>query len=115
MTAADGLADTAALYEQCKSEVTAAFRIVEWGCDEIAQAQKRHPGHDDLLWHAFALIHPTHDMIASTEFAYRGHARELLKRVAAGEDTRPGTAAECCVVCCNTSALAPFNQIGTGL
>jgi hypothetical protein len=115
MTAADGQADIAALYARCESAVTAAFRIAEWGYDEITRAQQRHPGRDDLLWHASELIRPTHDMIASTEFVYRGHARELLERVALGEDTRPGSAAECCVVCCNTSALAPFNQAGTGL
>ncbi|MFI7641885.1 hypothetical protein [Nonomuraea sp. NPDC049400] len=30
----------------------------------------------------------------TTEFVYRAHCRELLSRVIAGEDTRPGTAAE---------------------
>jgi hypothetical protein len=32
-----------------------------------------------------------------TEFIWRGHARELLERVADGADTQPGTAAECCI------------------
>jgi hypothetical protein len=49
-----------------------------------------------------------------TEFVYRSHCRELLQRVAAGEDTRPGTAAECCIACCETSQHAPMNIGGVG-
>lgn len=49
-----------------------------------------------------------------TEFVYRSHCRELLQRIVAGEDTRLGTAAECCIACCETSQHAPLNIGGFG-
>ncbi|WP_067903735.1 hypothetical protein [Nocardia vaccinii] len=51
----------------------------------------------------------------STEFVYRSHARELLERVAAGADTRPGTAAEVAAAMMATSLAAPLNSTGVGL
>jgi hypothetical protein len=50
-----------------------------------------------------------------TEMVYRAHCREILARVVACEDTRPGTAAECCCACCETSQVAPLNLAGVGL
>ena len=49
------------------------------------------------------------------EFVYRSHARELLERVAACEDTRPGTAAEVVLLCSRASAVAPFHTSAVGL
>ncbi|MBY8863546.1 hypothetical protein K7711_44255 [Nocardia sp. CA2R105] len=41
--------------------------------------------------------------------------RELLERVAAGSDPRPGTAAEVAAAMMTTSLAAPLNSTGVGL
>lgn len=48
------------------------------------------------------------------EFAYRGHARELLDRVAKGEDTRPGTAAEAAIVMAEVAKKLPLHGASAG-
>lgn len=95
--------------------VTSALGCIGWAEDEISRAMKRHPEADDELWHSFSLVRPTSDRMYRVEFLFRGHARELLERVAAGEDTRPGTAAEACLVCCAASQVTPMNTPGAGL
>jgi hypothetical protein len=50
-----------------------------------------------------------------TEFVYRSHCRELLDRAARGEDTRPGTAAECCIALSETSLRVPLRTSAAGL
>lgn len=88
--------------------------MIQWGEDEIHRAQQHHPGIADLLHHSFSLLRPTHDRM-STEFVYRGHARELLRRLAHGEDTRPATAAEIVLALGQASHTAPLNDTGVGL
>ncbi len=90
-----------------------AMKLMEWAEQEIESMSAAHPEHADRIWHSFKLLKPTADLMG-TEFVYRSHCRELLNRVVAGEDTRPGTAAECCIACNETSAIAPFNVAGTG-
>lgn len=91
------------------------FNQMEWGEDEIRKAQQqRHPHAADALHHSFALIRPTNDRM-NTEFVYRGHCRELLNRVARGEDTRPGTAAEVVIAMCEAAKAAPLIETGYGL
>ena len=46
---------------------------------------------------------------------YRSHCRELLDRVAAGEDTRPGTTAECWGALRETSLRVPLSTSAAGL
>jgi len=87
------------------------FQQMECAEDEIEQAQRRHPQLADLLWTTFRLMLPTQDLMR-TEFVYRSHCRELLERVARGEDTRPGTSAELAIACCH---LAPLSTAGAGL
>jgi hypothetical protein len=50
-----------------------------------------------------------------TEFVYRGHVRELLDRVAAGQCTRAGTAAEICLALSQVSQISPMRAFGNGL
>lgn len=97
------------------SEMSSAFEAMEWAEDEIVQAQRRHPTAADRIWHSFKLLVPTHPLSSRAEVVYRAHCRELLERVAAGEDTRPGTAVECCAALSDTSAIAPLTTTGTGL
>ena len=46
---------------------------------------------------------------------YRGHVRELLARVEAGQDTRPGTKAEVLAYLSMASLKAPLNSTGEAL
>lgn len=91
-----------------------AFERVDWTDDEIGEAMRRHPEQADLLHHVFELLRPTHDRMA-TEFVYRGHARELAERAAAGQDLRPGTAAEVVLMCSAISLMTPLNTAAAGL
>jgi hypothetical protein len=90
------------------------FEQMEWAEDEIERAQKRHPRHADRIYHSFKLMTPTHELMG-TEFVYRSHVREQLARVIAGQDTRPGTAAEVCIACCESSQVAPLTDTACGL
>ena len=96
------------------SLVRSMFAAMTWAEEEIATAMREHPTHADRLWHAQGLLCPTADELHK-ELLYRAHARELLARVAAGGDTRPGTAAECLAVLSRASLDAPLNSDGNGL
>jgi hypothetical protein len=96
-----------------------AFERMEWAEEEIAAAQARHPRHADRIWHSFSLLVPNSGLERmSYERVYRAHCREILDRVAAGEDTRLGTAVFAGEICCallDTSLLAPLTSAATGL
>jgi hypothetical protein len=96
------------------SAFESAMTIMEWGEDVIETMGRAHPEHADRIWHSFMLLKPTHDLMG-TETVYRSHCAEIIERVIAHEDTRPGTAAECCIACCETSQLAPLTAAGTGV
>lgn len=83
---------------------------LEWAEEEIQAAMRRHPRVADTLWHSNMLLRPHGDRRLMTEFVFRAHCRELLERVAAGEDTRPATDAE---ICCATLAIAAQTPIRT--
>ncbi len=106
--------DVAALFAETKQAVGAIFGRIEVAEKEITLAQDANPQQADLLYHAFPLLTPTHRLM-TTEFVYRGHVTELLARVAAGEDTRPGTAAEVCLAMSEMSLQAPLNGTGMGV
>lgn len=93
-----------------------AFERMEWSEEEISAAQVRHPERADRIWHSFCLLVPNDGLARmSYENVYRSHCREILDRVAAGEDTRPGTAAEICCAMLASSLLAPLTSAATGL
>jgi hypothetical protein len=95
-------------------EIQSAFALMEHAEDEICRAMKRHPTHADRIWHSFSLLPPTLGRL-HTEIVYRAHCRELLNRVAIGEDTRTATAAECCVALMETSLAVPLSTTAMGL
>jgi hypothetical protein len=110
-----GGADLAELVASVRAEVDAGLASVGLAEDEIEQAIKRHPDAEDDLFHSFRLLVPTIISPAwSVEFVYRGHARELLERVATGEDTRPGSAAECAMAMGEVSKAVPLHGVGAG-
>jgi hypothetical protein len=82
--------------------------------EEIEAAQHRHPAAADRIWNSFSLLRPTQPLMR-TEMVYRAHCRELLDRVARGDDTRPGTTAECCAALSEASLRAPLRSSGVGL
>ncbi|TCC19947.1 hypothetical protein [Kribbella sindirgiensis] len=94
--------------------LTSAFDQMEWAEEEIKRAERRHPAACDAIWHSFSLLVSTHDLMAH-EQVFRAHCRELLNRVAAGEDTRLGTAAELCCTFRDVTLATPVNTTATGL
>lgn len=92
------------------------FERMSWAEDEIAQAQARHPEQADTLFHSFSLLSGGEASARmSVEAVYRAHAREILERVAAGEDTRPGTAVEVVIGLLAAAERAPLSHEGFGL
>lgn len=102
------------LWRQVKRAVEATSQRMGWAADEIQRATERHPSERDVLYHSFPLFQVTHKLMA-TEFVYRSHCREILERLAKGADTRPGTAAEVCCICCEMSLRAPLRSPAAGL
>ena len=90
------------------------FDAMIWAEDEIDAAMHRHPSAAGRIHRSFLLLRPTQPLMR-TAMVYRSHCRELLDRVARGEDTRPGTAAECCIALSGTSLLAPLRGSAVGL
>lgn len=90
------------------------FDAMPWAEDEIDAATRRHPAAADRIHRSFLLLRPASARIG-TEVVYRSHCRELLDRAAGGQDTRPGTAVECCIALCMTSLAAPLRSSAVGL
>ncbi|MFI8528302.1 hypothetical protein ACIGB8_27845 [Promicromonospora sukumoe] len=103
-----------AILQKSADLIGTTLEQMEWAESEIAAAIARHPDRADLLYHGFGLLVPTHDLMA-TEFVSRSHYRELLDRLAAGQDTRPGTAAEVACACAEASLVAPLSSTAAGL
>ena len=92
------------------------FERMAWAEDEIARAQARHPEHADKLFHSFSLLSGAQGSERmGMEAVYRAHARELLERVAVGEDTRPGTAVEVIIGLLAAATVAPLSHAGFAL
>ena len=106
----------ASLVATVMSGLRDVFSSMDWAEDEIERAARRHPDQTDALYHSFGLLQPR-DIGPGMggEFVYRSHAAELLDRVAAGVDTRPATAAELCLVCCEASLRTPLDGPTAGM
>jgi hypothetical protein len=85
-------------WRQVTSDADEPFSWVAIADTEVRLAQKRHPDQADLVYHAWPLLERPYWM-PPIPFVYAGYIRELLDRVAAGQDTRPGTAAEIALAC----------------
>lgn len=78
---------------------------------EIAAAIKRRKQKRQELNATFSILFPSDILRTNYNTAiYRAHCRELLERVAHGEDTRPGTKAEALSMLCETSFKAPLTS-----
>jgi hypothetical protein len=102
--------------DQLKAALAPAFQAMEWAEEEIETARNQIPGSRvaGRIKTSFMLLRPTHDLM-STEVVYRSHCREILERVARNQDTRPGTAAECCIALSVTSLEVPLSTTAAGL
>jgi hypothetical protein len=106
----------AALAATLMDEFADASAVMDWAEDEIARAIRRHPDDGDALYHSFGLIKPRDiGPGMGSEFVFRAHAAELLDRIAASADTRPATAAELCLVCCEASLRTPLHGPTAGV
>jgi hypothetical protein len=90
-----------------------AFRKMEIAEEEIAKAKRRSPEHAERLHRAFLLLCPSEALASAAERLYRLHCRELLARVAAGDDTRTATNAELASVLSVLSLAAPLDRSAT--
>lgn len=106
--------DLADMVHQIADTLATAFTAMAIADEEIDRATREHPADADLLYHAFALLVPTHSLMA-TGHLLRAHCRELLRRVVNEEDTRPGTAAEVCCACHDISLVTPVSSPAAGL
>lgn len=104
------------LWQQVEREVAEASSQADLVEEEIAAAQERWPGSRDALWHSWVLMTPTVTSKAwDTEWVYRGHVRELLDRVAHGQDTRLGTYAEIAMSIAAVALRVPLPAVGAAL
>ncbi|MDX6740449.1 hypothetical protein [Actinocorallia sp. A-T 12471] len=115
------------LFGTLSSSVESVFSLMEIAEDEITAAQKRHgeqpPVRDASgkvtrsgpIWNSFGLLRPTGPMADRAPFVYESHCRELLDRVARGQDTRLPTDAEMVLSLSETSQLAPLHGAAAGL
>ncbi len=109
--------DLRKMFDDAASAVGSVLNLIGVGEREIEAAMRRHPKHADALWHCFSLIQPTGggDGVGVHEQLYRSHARELLDRVAAGQDLRHATSAEVLLAMKEVSLETPMNNAGIGL
>lgn len=78
--------------------------------EEIARAERAYPDAAPRLSRAFPLLYPYELARFGSERVYRAHCREILVRVARGEDVNPGTDAECLAALSLGSLKAPLDS-----
>jgi hypothetical protein len=114
VTSSDVPDDLRALISDLVQVVEKFDTAIRWAGEEIAAAAARHPAAADAVNDSFPLLVPSTPLLM-TEELYRAHCVELLDRVVRGEDTRPGTAVECCIVLSNVSLEVPLPTRAVGL
>lgn len=89
------------------------FDCMEIAEEEIAAAKAIAPDGvtEKRIDDAFRYLSPSDLLQNKTLELYRAHAHEIIARVAAGEDLRPGTEAEVLAALCESSLAAPLNSI----
>lgn len=84
------------------------LNLVQVAEEEIASATTAHPAKAKELRAAFQDYLFPGELANFSADVYRSHAREVLGRVARGEDVSPGTDAECLVALSLASLKAPL-------
>lgn len=76
-------------------EMTSMFRLMALAEEEISAAVETAPLDETAIQSSFCLLCPRMTLFEGKNTnLYRHHCREIIARVVAGEDTRPGTKAE---------------------
>lgn len=94
-----------------KNVFTRAFEDMAIAEEEIRRAKQVHPEHSEDMEKAFILLKRT-DVLKSEEL-YRRHMREILKRVANGQDCRLATKAEVLASLSEFSLQQVVNKAGS--
>lgn len=90
------------------------FALMGLAEEEIAAAKDRYPQATELVYDAFRYLAPSPLLRPYPPGdLYRGHCREIIARLVAGQDLRPATDAELLGVFSETSLDAPLNGLGT--
>ena len=97
------------------SRVGRCFDLMDVAEEEIKAAQERHADSADKIHASFKLLCPSEAMSEKHQDVYRAHCREILNRVAAGNDTKLGTKAEAMVGLADASLAFPLGQIASAL
>jgi len=87
--------------------IARAFRQMKIAEDSIKRAQQKYSDKEDEIFNSFMLLQPGNALEGCPDTLYEVHCSEILDRVAAGEDTRPGTNAEILWIFHSTSLLGP--------
>ncbi|MGP4112952.1 hypothetical protein ACTWP5_18830 [Streptomyces sp. 4N509B] len=83
---------------------------MEWAEQEIQSAQERHGERGrGPIWNSWRLLRPNRPLV-TPERLYRAHCREILQRVALGEDTRVATDAEKLATLSAASTASPLPE-----
>ena len=89
-----------------------AMAVIErtFGRIECVERVLAETGHatDAIGGEVFRLSRPTEVLSGATDRVYAAHVRELLARVEAGQDTRPGTDAEIIMAMSETCLAVPL-------
>ena len=96
-------------------EVVWTFRLMERAGDAGREGQAKYPGHAGRVRDCFKLLCPASGLRTCTSELYLDHCAELIRRVAKGQDTRPGTRAEVIVVLSQGSRVRPSSVLEAGL
>lgn len=99
------------LVDLLRADLGAAFRRA-FRLAEVAEAELACEGDPPG---AFMLLMPPVSMFDKDPAVYRSHVRELLRRIARGEDTRPATDAECLCALSAASLDAPLSSTPAAL
>ena len=91
------------------------FSAIEVAEEEIAAFRRQHPEKDRELWNSFMALKITPPLREKGLTLYRAHCRELLERVVADQDLRPGTDAEILGMISNASLIAPLTHQAAAL
>lgn len=96
---------------QLMSSINGAFACMEVAEEVIAASGCSHTDGSK----GFAIMCPSPPMRGKAPEVFKHHCQELLTRVLAGDDTRPGTETEVLCVLMAAATKAPLNAAGLAL
>ena len=83
--------------------------------EEITRGKLHYPTKFKIINDSFMLLVTPAVLKGKCDEAYRAHVREIIERVALGQDTRPGTTAECLCHMMEVALKAPLTGGGQAI